>query len=203
MLAELEVGVKSSPASDGTELTGAAGRFGQFLVGHFLQARAEAVARGLSFSATTGAAGVAPGTAASTTPPMALWNPPESARNVIVTSVHVSQLSGTMGLGTIFAQQSLQTTVPSGGTELTTYETRLAGGGRSSARAFQGSTLSATPTLILPLVQVLAAGITNPQVDLDGNLIVRPGYALSLQETGAAGTSPVVFFGVTWVEVPA
>lgn len=201
MLAELQVGPTATPMTDGNQRVAALGRFGQVLTGDYLPQYAELVTRGNVFTATTAAAGVAPGTAASTTPPFALWNPPNSGKNLVVLSASCSILSGTLGVGTVFLEYCVQATVPSGGAELTTYETRIGGGGRASGRVFQASTLGATPTLLRPMCGVYAGSTDPVRADLWGSIVVIPGYALALEETGAAGTSPKVFLSMTWAEI--
>jgi hypothetical protein len=203
MLTEFKVGVSAKAMGDGLETTGAAGSFGQVLVSSFLPAYAELVNRGMVFSATTAAAGAAPGTATSTTPPFALWNPPNSGKNLVVLGASVSILSGTLGLGTVFLEYCAQTTQPSTGSELTRVEARIGGGVTGSGRVFQGSTLAATPVLLRAFCAVYA-GSTDPVAsDLSGGIVVLPGYALALEEIGAAGTSPKAMFSMTWAEVPA
>lgn len=201
MLAELEVGVESSPMSDGTEQAGRLGRYGQVLVSHYLPSYAELVGRATVFTATTAAAGVAPGTAASTTPPFALHNPANSGKHLIVLRTTCSIISGTLGAGTVYLEYCVQSAAPTGGTALTAVETRIGGGGSSTGKCYQGSTVSATPTLLQPAHQVLAAEATPTHCPVSGSIIVLPGYALALEETGAAGTAPKVALSITWAEV--
>jgi hypothetical protein len=155
------------------------------------------------WSATTGAAGVAPGTALSTTPPFAIWNPPNSG---VLASVLVSRfglLSGTLGVGSIFyAVVESQTSKPTTGTALAPVNQAVGNQGTSKILAFQGATVASTPVALAPAFS-LGANPTAVMKDLvDGEILVLPGSVLCMQEIGAAGTTPLGFFGATWEEVP-
>jgi hypothetical protein len=169
---------------------------------------AEAAKRGRIMEACTPVAGVAPGTALSTTPPMALWNPPSSGVELYVKKSYLGFISGTLGAGTVvYAVVTSQTTVPTGGTELTPQCSKI-GMPRGAGRAFQGSTLASTPAILRPGYVVGAfttstATAPDPSLDLiDDAIIVTPGSVLCMQEIGAAGTSPLCLFGLVWEEVP-
>jgi hypothetical protein len=200
MLSEFKVGIPSSPLSDATEVHATLGNFGQILSVTYPARYYEAVRRDQVFSAVNAAAGVAPGTAVSTTPPFTLWNPTGSGKNLVVLSASCSIISGTLGVGTVFFETVAQAAAPSGGTELSTTDARVGGGVRSTGRAFTGSTI-ATPSIVRPAFAVYA-GATDPVfLPLDGAIVLAPGYALALEETGGAGTSPKVAFSMTWAEV--
>ena len=158
--------------------------------------------------ACNAAAGVAPGTALSTTPPLAIWNPPSSGYNLSVLKATVGYVSGTLGAGTIaYAVVPNQTTVPSTGTEIVPQCTNI-GAPRGVGRAFSGSTLAASPTLLRPgwtvgaFVSTTALQATDECNLVDGAIIIPPGTALVLQEIGAAGTTPLVIFACEWEEIP-
>lgn len=169
------------------------------------------------FVACTPATGVAPGTALSTTPPLILWNPPDSYlqgvggnQNRECTAVIISSrcvfVSGTLGAGNIVYAVVDQATQPTGGTQLTVQQLGLgpAGSGlQPICQAFQGSTLLATPTLLMPAYSINAAPLTGPVMRdyLDGEIVLGPGKALVMQEIGAAGTSPLVQLAFSWLEV--
>ena len=158
--------------------------------------------------ATNAVAGVAPGTAFSSAPPLALWNPPASGFNLSITKVSVGFVSGTLGAGNI-AMGSIpaQVTVPTGGTEITPI-CSLLGSPRGVGRAFSGSTFAAVPTIIRPVFNMGAfVGTTAlaPQdcdVLVDGGIVVPPGSAIALQGIAGAGTTPLVILGVTYEEIP-
>src|SRR3954465_15492317 len=110
----------------------------------------EAASRGKLFNACIGAAGVAPGTALSTSPAMIIHNPVNSGILVAIKRVSVGYLSGTIGAGMmVHSQNASQLTAPSGGTALTPI-CSLLNGSRGSAMLYTGSTISATSTIVRP-----------------------------------------------------
>lgn len=167
----------------------------------------EACRRNLLFTVSTAAAGVAPGTALSTTPPMCLWNPLNSGKDLVIIATTVGYISGTLGAGTIvYAYVSPQASAPTTGAELTPVCTRL-GAISGVGRAFQGSTVASTP-LILEPVFVLGAFLATtdfPPIQaqdlVDGSYVVPPATAFVMQGVTAAGTSPLVLLSIIWEEV--
>ena len=167
----------------------------------------ETANRGKVFVASTAVAGVAPGTALSTTPPMALLNPFNSGKDLLIIATAIGYVSGTLGAGTIvYGMVSPQATIPTGGTELTPRCTRL-GDVKGVGRAFQGSTLSATPSILEP-VYVLGAFLATTayppllaQDLVDGSYVVPPATCFTMQGVAAAGTSPLIIMSIIWEEV--
>jgi hypothetical protein len=164
--------------------------------------------RGTVMEVCTGVAGVAPGTALSTTPPMALWNPPASGKNLAILKSYMGYVSGTLGAGTVvYAVVSAQTTVPTTGTELVP-QCSLIGAPRGVGRVFQGSTLAATPAILRPAFILGAFANTtasppDPALDLvDGAIVVPPGAVLCLQGIAAAGTTPLILLSLIYEEIP-
>ena len=169
----------------------------------------EAVLRGGVMVVSTAVAGVAPGTAFSTTPPMSIWNPPSSGKNLIILKTTLAYVSGTLGAGFLaYGQIDSQVTVPTGGTELVPNNCLL-GSPRGVGRAFQGSTWVAAPTILkapYSMGPALATTAVFPFLVadlLDGELVVSPGTGFAMQMTGGAGTSPLLVFSVVWEEVSA
>jgi hypothetical protein len=168
----------------------------------------EPASRGNIFMVSTAVAGVAPGTALSTTPPMALWNPPNSGKNLAILKTALGLISGTLGGGSLmYAVVPVQSAAPTTGTELTP-QCSLLGFPNGVARAFQGSTVASTPAL-LRAAFVLGAFVGTtavppaPAVDyVDGEIVVPPGSALVVQGVAGAGTSPLVTIGLTYEELP-
>lgn len=174
---------------------------------------ANANMKGGVFSAATGAAGVAPGTALGTAPPLALWNPLNSGVIVSLIDASLGYISGTLGAGTIvlaggIAGQAQQTTTPSGGTALTSANNYL-GGAAGAGKAFQGSTIAITPTVLRPVFTLGAYLATTAwpgiavEVPLEGKIQIPPGGIVCLQGISAAGSTPLVSLGLTWEEFPA
>ena len=153
-------------------------------------------------------AGVAPGTALSTTPPLAVWNPPNSGFNLVLMKTAVGYVSGTLGAGTIaYAYVASQTTVPTTGTELVPVCTKL-GYPRGVGRAFTGSTLASTPAILRPgfsMGAFLATTAIQPfqvQDMVEGCIIIPQGAVFVMQGIAAAGTTPLVILSAEWEEIP-
>ena len=141
------------------------------------------------FHASTAVAGVAPGTALSTTPPMVLWNPPASGKMAAIVRVRIAYLSGALGAGSVVYARADQITVPSGGTELVPISGALQALS-GTIRAFQGSTLTNTPTIVAPAFTLTAAPSISPgQDEVAGELCILPGQAFAIQAIAAAGTN--------------
>ena len=184
------------------------------LEGVFSQAHGkyyEATHRGNVYSVTNGATGQAPGTALGTHPPILLYNPVGSGKRLKIMKVTGGYISGTLGAGTIFhcGQASTGTApVVGSGTQLTPFNMDVGAANNSVAVAFANGTLSANPTPLYPFATVnaeLATTATNPtqiEEDVDGNIVVEPGGTWCLEGVTAAGSAPLMSFGVVWEEVP-
>ena len=205
MQAEFKVGPQV--ASDGTQVVGRADKTGAAVVSTLNGAYTESGARSTLMVASTAVAGVAPGTALSTTPPFVLWNPPGSGKKLSVLKSMLGYVSGTLGAGSlVFAAVLSQVTVPTTGAELVPVCTDL-GMPRGVGRVFQGSTLVSVPQILYPAFMLGAfVGGANPPQDsidvVDGSIIVEPGTALCLQGVAGAGTTPLVLLGMKWAEIP-
>lgn len=199
--------------SDGSETEVRLGRVSCVITSDAHGRYAEASVRSQLFSAGTLSAGVAPGTALSAAPPMALWNPPGSGVTLSVLRAALGYVSGTLGAGTVvWGNTPAQVTTPTGGAELTTQSLSLSAA-RARGRAWQGSTLVAAPTMMFPaftiqptLATAPAAGGPTPAAaavdDVAGLISVPPGAVLALQGVAAAGTTPLVLIGLVWEELP-
>ncbi|HVT61986.1 MAG TPA: hypothetical protein VHD33_00660 [Legionellaceae bacterium] len=169
----------------------------------------ENLIRGATFMASTGTAGIAPGTALSTSPPFVLYNPPNSGIVVGVLDAEVGFVSGTLGAGNIVLAQISGQSLTSLGTILTPSTSNLIGASvMPQAKALQAPTLSATPTLMKNLWYT-GAFVTNTTQymgqavkEFKGMVGLLPGGAICMQEVGAAGTTPLVMFSMSWVEIP-
>jgi hypothetical protein len=154
------------------------------------------------FSASTPAAGVAPGTVFSTTPPLTLWNPADSKVNLVLVAALAHYVSGTLGAGYLAYGSQVQATAPTGGTPLSEPANVVGQANAAIGQAFSGSTVAGTPVMIRPSsLQLLAASpFVNPKEMLEGEIVVLPGQALVLQGIAGAGTSPLVVLAFEWVE---
>lgn len=206
MLAEGKVGPQVT--SDGAQATARLDKTGAIVIAQGHGGYTEAAARGVIMEVANAIAGVAPGTTLTTTPPLCLWNPPSSGKNLSVLKASMGYVSGTFGAGSILLAAVLsQTTVPSTGTELTPLSSLL-GMPRGVGRAFTGSTLASVPQIIRPLFSfgaILATSVFQPTdcVDvLDGSIVVTPGTCLCMQGLATAGAAPLALFSFTWEEIP-
>jgi hypothetical protein len=168
---------------------------------------AEAVYRGRVNIASTAVTGVAMGTALSTTPPFALWNPVGSGVVLSILMTTVSYLSGTLSYGVINYGTVVQATEPSSGTSIVPKNAR-SGRSRGLGRCYTGSTQTAATVLMTPyhfgpelgttVQQISASGV----VCVDGLIMLDPGYVFVMESTSAgAGTSPLCIMGCAWEEI--
>ncbi len=163
------------------------------------------VLEGKVFSATTAVTGVAPGTAIGTTGAYTLQNPLGSGVNLIILEAMMGYVSGTLGAGVVNYLVNGPTTTPATGTAIVPVNA-LPGGPASVALPKTTSTI-VSPTLLKPFCSLgasLASTAAAPWAikdRVDGSIIVPPGANLTLHATAAAGSSPLVVFGMTWAEV--
>ena len=207
MLAEGKVGV--GLGADGILGPARLGRTGELIVGTAHGDFYEAVARQSVFTISNAVAGVAPGTALSTTPPIALWNPPGSGVNLALVKAVMSYVSGTLGAGSVvFGLVAQQSTQPTGGTQLTAQSNLIGSTKTPLGKGFTGSTLATTPTILRPFASFgpyLATSVLQErtcETVNDGAIVVAPGGVLCMQGVATAGTSPLVIFGIVFEEVP-
>lgn len=165
---------------------------------------AEITRRGYVFSAAC--ASTALGAAFTTTPPMIVWNPPNSGRNLafIRTSLAITVVQTTLN-AIAYGLTPNQTGTPTGGTVLTPVSAFGAGASTGVGKAFGGSTLVAAPTLVAP-AYILATAATTPMIAacsdrIDGLIMAPPGTAFAVQGIVAAGTGSGQI-AVQWCEIP-
>lgn len=194
--------------TDGSVAQARMGLTGEMVTGNAHGFYSEIASRGGVSIVSTAVAGVAPGTALSTTPPMAVWNPPNSGVVLNILRVSLGYVSGTLGAGSIvYAQNGGQVLAPTTGAALTVVNTKLGLNG-GQGKAFQGSTVAATPTILRPAFVMgafLASTATPPApvFDIvDGSISVPPGNCFVVQGVTAAGSTPLVIIGVEWEETP-
>ncbi len=211
MQAEFKTSIDAlRPEAEGVVSVAAMGKFGHVLTGDLLPKYAEQVKRGNVFSGGTAATGVAPGTAIGTTGAFTLANPSGSGVVLVPIVASMGYISGTLGAGVVWY---LANTNPSAaavsGTAITVVKNKLSTASPGNAGlAYTTSTLPAAPTILRPawsLTALLATTAVQPYLvkdDLDGEFVIAPGCSLTLHSTAAAGTSPLVVFGCSWVEIP-
>lgn len=164
------------------------------------------VRAGCVYSATTAVTGVAPGTAIGTTAAFTLQNLAGSGKNLIILESSMAYVSGTLGAGVVNYLVNPPTTTLATGTAIVPVNALLGGAAAVAARPLTTATI-VSPTLLKPFASLqasLASTAVAPWIIKDlvaGSIIVTPGSNLSLHETGAAGSTPLVIFSMTWAEV--
>lgn len=187
-----------------------AGRGGEIITSDAHARFYEATYRAATFSASTPVAGVAPGTALSTTPPYVLYNPVNSGKNLVILRTAVGYVSGTLGAGSLVyaSNGAAQPAAPTGGTNPVTTTNLLGSGSGGVGKVYQASTLVAAPLIVRPAFTFGAflattAAINMPLIDeVAGEFIVTPGGIFVMQGVAAAGTTPLLLLSCTWEEVP-
>jgi hypothetical protein len=163
---------------------------------------------GRIFHAQTAVTGVAPGTSLGTTAAFALHNPAGSGAKLAVQRAQLAYVSGTLGSGIVYhAMNPIPVSAVPSGTAIVPSPAKINGSEVSRAKPLTTATVVA-PTPIRPfctLSPMLATSVLGvfPVVEVvDGDIIVLEGTTYILHSVAAAGTSPLVVFGVTWEEIP-
>ena len=168
-----------------------------------------AVLRGRCFVGGTAASGVAPATAIGTTAAFTIYNPKGSGVNLVLWKATCGYLSGTLGAGTVHwvANTDASAAVVTG-TAITAVNCLVGSGYAAQGKPLTTATLPATPTIMRPAFSLgasLATTAAAPWQVIDhvnGEIVVPPGMAVSLEGTTAAGTTPLVLYGLVWEEAP-
>ena len=167
--------------------------------------------RGQTFSALASAA-VTVGILTLTNVSFALYNPPNSGKNLVMTDVSFGITSTVFGTGTVVLAYNPQTSTPLGTVSGTIRNNLLTGNAPSSVASYYVSaTLASTPVGVLPIFGVAAPVITTVtpavsgqspynRLELSGQILVAPGGVLSVQ--GTVASLVVGLPGMTWMEVP-
>lgn len=199
------VGIRTT--ADNGQVVNRHGRSGEKIVGQGVGERYESASRGLIYIASTAVAGVAPGTALSTTPPLDIHNPEGSGILVSILDVYVAYISGTLGAGSLVHARTAQTGVPTTGTTLTIQNARL-GVAAGFATAGQGRTVSATPTLIRPSGIILGASLATTAAlpvlmheNVNGGIVIPENQDWSFEAIAAGGSTPLLLLSVVWQEI--
>jgi len=170
----------------------------------------ESVRLGRVWSAQTAVTGVAPGTAIGTTAAFTLYNPKNSGVHLAILRTTMGYVSGTLGAGTIFYVANVDSAAAAvTGTAIVPVNRLLGNGASATGKAFTTATLPATPTIVGTLWSLQASLATTAVApwmaahDVEGAILISAGCALSLEAVAAAGTTPLVVYGMVWEEVPA
>ncbi len=171
----------------------------------------ENASRGLTLVASTATAGIAPGTALTATPALALVNPVGSGKNLSILKVFYSYVSGTLGTGALWYCQGLNPSALPAETTAAFRSSCLLSGQTSNAndvaKTYSGVSLTNTPVAIRPSAFSLnpyvgtAAPLTlQPPLweEVGGDLIVQPGAFFAIEGIAGAGTTPLVQLAITY-----
>lgn len=170
---------------------------------------AEASGRGKVFHASTVATGFTHGTALTATGLLTLLNPVGSGYNLELLRVTFGvAAAGTLGLG-------FMAHVWGGNPLIVPAEAGAVVAGANPAllgyvaKAYHNVSVTTVPTMLRPSTIAYGA-FTDGNVapvpcfeEVNGDIVVPPGYFWSFQGIGSAGTSPLVIVSATWQEVAA
>jgi hypothetical protein len=173
----------------------------------------ENASRGLTFVATTATAGIAPGTALTATPPLALVNPAGSGKNIEILKVIFAYVSGTLGAGSLWYCQGLNpTTLPLETAAAIRSCTLLSGvttNANDVSKAYSGVSLTNTPVIIRSSAFSLDAYVGTvttwnpPNIEeIASSIILTPGAFFAIEGIAGAGTSPLVSLAIEYAVVP-
>lgn len=168
----------------------------------------EMARRSATFNASTAVGGVAPGTSVGTTAAFALQNPAASTVLLVIRSIRVTYLSGTLGAGSIALVWHDSATAATG-TAITAISSYLGSGSATglpltTATVVTGGAVARYLfTLQASLASTAVTGWTLKEDFTNDPIIVPAARHISLQGITAAGSSPLVLFSVTWDEVAA
>lgn len=212
--------VGPTSGTDGTySLTSARiGRQGEAIVSLAHGYLYEPTVRGQVYVASTGATGRAPGTALGTTPPILLYNPVGSGYRLSIKRVTVGYISGTLGAGTLFhsfftingpvGNQSNVAPAVGSGAAITLLSADVGGASDGASVAFALGTLNANPVLAHPFCSLDASLATTVSTkgtlteEVNGGICLEQGAGWCLEGVAAAGTSPLLSYGVVYERIP-
>lgn len=204
------VGNQAGGAADGDVCIARMGKDSSLIVGEAHGQFFESSSRNISAYAAS-SAGVAPGTTvAATTASIWLHNPIGSDVFLAVTSCRIGYISGTLGAGTLFwtTVTGRQQANPTAGTDLTPRSARVTASFTPKGQVRSGTTVAANMVPLRPICSmgaILATSAVRPYVVHDylaGEIVVAPGYGVGMRAQAAAGTSPLLSYGIRWIEVP-
>lgn len=202
------LGVVPGPVQRADGVLGAVrgGKTGEMLVGQAHGKYYEAAVRGrLHYSHCAARAMSAPATSAIGN---IIWNPPGSGVNLVFTQYNIIYLVTDADALEVDFCYSPQTAVPGSVTVANASGPCLvgpAGTPTSAAKAYAIATITTAAIPIRALMEIgdarLTLGPRNCSGDLEGSIIIPPGYLASLHTIAAAGTAGVTST-LFWEEVP-
>jgi hypothetical protein len=196
----------------------AAGDYGEILLTELLPRNYGAAYNGIQFSLSMNAPVTASSTtntalaAGTATPPLALWNPPGSGKNIVITKVGAINISGTPAGPLVwnYGAYSAGTTATA-----TTPVTGLLGGSPGTQTKAYMTTTASTATTTgsvagtfykiacgFSAVAALGSAVGTPfYEETGGDIICPPGQWIALATFGT-GTTHLFMAGLSWIEVP-
>jgi hypothetical protein len=204
---QLTVGPRS--LADGSLLDPRGAKTGEAVVQQAHGKYYEATHRGKCFAGMTAVAGVSVANLAQgTTGPITLANPAGSGKRLSILRANMGYVSGTMPAGNLtYSVNTNPAAAAVTGTAITPVCLDIGSGIGPTAKLFTTSTLPAAPTPIRNFANLdanLATSTNNPYNivdDVDGSIVLEPGTSLTISGTTAAGSSPLVAFGLEWEEI--
>lgn len=200
--------VGTQSGADGSYLYNKSDKWGNRVMTQAHGKYAEAVLRGNCYAAQTAATGVAPGTALGTTAGFCLHNPTGSGYYLIVQKIAFSYISGTLGAGTVHICSSSSGDALPTGTAITPRNLLVGSSNTSVALPFTTATITTNAAKQIGFLGSLQASLASTAVapwllekDCDGEIIISPGFNITLHATAAAGSSPLGVYNCTWEEV--
>ena len=205
MSVKIQSVVGSQNLALGSEATPSMARSGGQLIEDYMPQNFNVSKDGLVFVACTAIAGVAHGTSIGTAPPIYVYNPAGSGKELVILYGQMGYISGTLGAGVVAWVGSSTSTVSSGTAIVPVKVNGFAATG-SVASVATGPTLSAAPTLLRPAWNVsaqlasTAGSAWRVEDKCNGEFILQEGCGIGLQGVATAGTSPLVVFSIGWIE---
>jgi hypothetical protein len=197
--------------SDGSQASAGVDKTGALVTGNLRGRFAEAAARGLLFAASIPpGTGQAPGTSIGTTAAFTLANGATSTVNLVLLELHVGYISGTLGAGVLALLAHFVAggtiTAPSGGTVITPTNMGMGLSTASAANCRFNNTVPASGLMVRAICNLQASLATTAVAPwqikdlVEGQVVVRPGQAVSVQGIAAAGSSPLITVAAVWME---
>lgn len=204
MAIQVQTVVGAQGLASGTMAVPSMARSGSQYTEDYMPTLYNIVKDGLVYVASTAVAGVAHGTAIGTAPPIWLYNPLGSGKELVILYGDMGYISGTLGAGVIAWVGSANATV-SGGTAIVPIKTNGFVAAGSVAAVSTSPTLSAVPSLLRSAWNVsaqlasTAAMAWRVEDKCNGEFILQEGSGIGLQGIATAGT-PLVVFSIGWIE---
>ena len=136
----------------------------------------------------------------------ALYNPVGSGVNLVLSKVSVVVSVTSASMTGIVLASNIQTITPTGTTAIERQGNCKIGAAAGAILAYKAATLQAAGTALFPVMHNTAAintvGVDQLVIDLDGSIIIQPGYTIHLAALGAASAASAVSSGFIWEEVP-